>query len=426
MVSKRKTPVGRSARYALSVGALVSSFFLAATVVQGADWPHWRGPSREGKSAETGLLKSWPEGGPTLVWKSDQIGSGFSTVSIAGGVIYISGIIEKDLVVTAFGIDGNLKWQKPVALGWSDPSQRPGSRSTPTIDGNRLYIVSGHGMLVALDCGSGDTIWTVDLVEKFKGKVPQWGGAESVLIDGDRLYCTPGGAEVGMVALDKMTGEVLWQGEPLGTSLPYASPILVEAAGAKQLIHLVQTGMVGVDANAGRILWRYERAAPKNRPACSTPLYADGLAFAASGYDTGGGQVRISSQDGRIKAEQTWETREMVNQHGGMVLVDGHVYGNHQNGWSCLSWKTGEQKWHAEGVGKGSLTYADGMLYCFAEQDGTVGLVKADPSEFQMVSTFSLPAGGAGLRWAHPVVCGGRLYLRHGNTLWVYDVSAGR
>jgi outer membrane protein assembly factor BamB len=391
-----------------------------------AEWPQWRGPNRDGKSTETGLLKEWPEGGPPLIWTAKDIGSGFSAVSIKDGHIYTTGIVDGNLVVTTLDLNGQVQWQKAVAPGWADSQKHPGARSTPTIDGERLFLISGHGRLVALDRTQGDELWTVDLMSALGGQPPQWGCAESVLIDGERLICTPGGREVGMVALDKATGQTVWKGDPLETPAPYASPILVEFEGVRQFVSLVQSGLVGVEADTGRFLWRYARAAPGNRPACSDALFSQGRVFGASGYSNGGGQVELSVSEGQVVATEAWDTKEMDNQHGGTVLVDGHIYGNHRAGWSCLDFATGEQKWYAPGVGKGSSTYADGMLYCFAEKDGAVGLVEAVPTGFRMAGTFRLPSTGEGLYWAHPVVCGGRLYLRHDDTLFAYDVKAGR
>jgi len=366
---------------------------LVTSSVHASDWSQWRGPNRHGRSAETGLLNEWPEAGPPLIWTVEDIGLGYSTVSIKDGLIYITGIVGQELVVTAFDLDGNPKWRTPHGPGWVSQRSRPGSRATPVVDGT------------------------------FDGKVPGWGGAESVLIDGDRLICTPGGQRVGMVALDKITGKTIWQGDPLETAAPYASPILVEFGGVRQFVNLVQSGLVGVDASDGRFLWRYRRAAPSNRPACSDPLYFDGYVFGAAGYNNGGGLVKLAVEGTGVTATEVWETKEMVNQHGGMVIVDGHIYGNHHNGWSCLSWETGESKWHDKGVGKGSLTYADGMLYCVGEQSGTVGLVRATPTAFEMTGTFKMPSGGEGPYWAHPVVSGGRLYLRHADALHAYEVK---
>ena len=402
---------------------ILTMVLLVTSSVHASDWSQWRGPNRHGRSTETGLLNEWPEGGPRLIWTVEDIGQGYSTVSIKDGLIYITGIVGEELVVTAFDLDGNVKWRTPHGPGWSRQRSRPGSRATPTVDGDRLYLISGHGKLASFHRTTGKKLWTVDLMSTFDGKVPGWGGAESVLIDGDRLICTPGGQRVGVVALDKITGKTIWEGDPLETPAPYASPILVEFGGVRQFVSLVQSGLVGVDANDGRFLWRYRRAAPPNRPACSDPLYFDGYVFGASGYNNGGGLVKLAVEGTGVTAAEVWETNEMVNQHGGMVIVDGHIYGNHHNGWSCLSWETGEPKWHDKGVGKGSLTYADGMLYCVSEQSGTVGLVRATPTAFEMTGTFKMPSGGEGPYWAHPVVCGGRLYLRHADALHAYDIQ---
>jgi outer membrane protein assembly factor BamB len=276
---------------------------------------------------------------------------------------------------------------------------------------------------VAFSHTTGDRLWEVDLVSAFGAKVPMWGYAESVLIDGDTLICTPGGSKVGIVALNKYTGEPVWKSPPLDTPASYASPIIVEFGGVRQVVNLVQSGLVAVEADSGRFLWRYGRPAPPNRPACSNALYANGCVFAASGYNIGGGLVKLGVEDDRVTATEVWDTKKMVNHHGGMVLVDGYIYGNHEGGWSCLEFETGEQQWYADGVGKGSVTYADGMLYCLSEK-GTMGLVRATPEKCDPISTFTVPSGGDGPYWAHPVVCGGRLYVRHADVLHAYDIAA--
>jgi len=390
----------------------------------GADWPQWRGPNRDGKSTETGLLKAWPDGGPRLIWTSRDIGYGYSTVTIKDGIIYTTGIVGEDLVIFALDLDGTLKWKVTHGRGWAHRRKHPGSRAIPTIDGDRFYLISGYGQLGAFERKTGKRIWMVDLIATFRGKVPMWGGAESVLIDGNNLICTPGGREVGLVALDKITGKTVWKSKPVGTSASYASPILFEFGGVRQIANLVQSGLVCVEADTGRFLWRYDRAASRRRPSVSDPIFANGAVFGASGYNNGGGLVKLTVTGDRVTATEAWDTKKMVNHHGAMILLDGYIYGNHQKGWSCLDLKTGKQMYYADGVGKGSITYADGMFYCFSERTGTVGLVKATPSVYDLVSTFKVPSGGSGPYWAHPVVCGGRLYLRYANRLFAYDIRA--
>jgi outer membrane protein assembly factor BamB len=405
------------------------SFGVTASVLA-ADWPQWRGPNRDGKSTETGLLKTWPAGGPRLIWTAKKIGFGFSTVSIKDDLIYTTGVFGADLKVTALGLDGQQKWQAVVGPDWT--GGHAGSRGIPTIDGEALYLYSGVGRLGTFDRKTGDTLWTLDLVKTFGGRVPQWGFGESVLIDGDRLICTPGARDATLVALDKKTGKTIWTSKGLSDPAGYASPILFEVGGVRQVASLTARGLVGVEAETGRFLWRYDRPASRSAN-CSDPLFIDGRIFGASGYDHGGGLAQLTAKDGQVTATQLWETKQMVNHHGGMVVVDGYIYGNHQNGWSCLDVKDGRQAWFAQGVGKGSIAYADGMLYCLSERTGAIALVKAAPKGYEEAGRFNVPDGidpsqtpgrVDRMYWAHPVVCGGRLYLRHGSSLYCYDIRA--
>jgi len=389
----------------------------AACLGNEAYWPQWRGPNRDGKSLDTGLLKQWPREGPPLAWKAKGIGGGYSSVAVADGIVYITGRIGDALAITAFDMDGNEKWKKPHGRAWD--ANYPGARSTPTIDDGKLYILSGRGLLGCYDAKNGERKWLVDIPTTCSSSPPNWGYAESVLIYKDLAIVTPGGRNC-IVAFKKSTGKPAWVSKGLNDRPAYASCILFKYKGYPLIANLTAKGLVCISARSGKFLWRNDRAAGRTA-VIPTPVYEDGYVFAASGYGNGGACVKLRGSGSRPKAVQVWETKDMVCHIGGFVIVDGYIYGNHGNGWVCLDLKTGRKMWQDRGVGKGSVCYADGMLYTYAENGGRIGLVEAKPDGFRMTGSFSVP--GSGRSWAYPVVTGGRLYLRYDDALYVFDVS---
>ncbi|MEW6359021.1 MAG: PQQ-binding-like beta-propeller repeat protein [Planctomycetota bacterium] len=399
--------------------ALLGALFISSTFgVALADWPQWRGPNRDGKSLDTGLLKKWPDGGPPLVWKADGIGAGFSSAAVADGMVYVTGVKGRDLGITAFNLEGEKQWEKPHGPAWT--ANYPGSRATPTIDDGKLYLMSGLGHLACYDAKSGERKWAVDVAKACNAQPPNWGYAESVLIYKDTAIVTPGGMNC-IVAFKTATGKPAWRSKGLSDPPGYGSCILFEFKDVPMIANLTAKGLVCVDAKKGTFLWREDRCAGKTA-VCPTPVYFDGYVFAASGYGNGGACVQLGGTGKRIKAKQAWETRDMVCHHGGYVVVDGYIYGNNENGWACIELKSGQTKWKEQGVGKGSICYADGMLYTYSENGGVIGLVEANPKRFNLVSQFRVQ--GQDKSWAHPAVTDGRLYLRYGDTLYVFDVKA--
>ncbi len=394
-----------------------------------SNWPQWQGPDRDAISKETGLLKKWPDGGPKLIWSANDLGGGFSSVSIADGCIYVTGFKGEQGVLTAMDLDGNRKWQKPYGLEWA--SSRAGSRTTPTIDGGRAYTFSGVGIISCLDTTSGEKKWSVDTLEKFGGKNLRWGMAESVLIDGDKVICTPGGKDASVVALDKMTGETIWTSKGLSEKSAFCSGILVERGQKRLFVTMLSKSVVGINVDDGRVLWadpysEYQSKPRGNNPV--TPVYHDGNIYATSGYNNGGVMLELS-EDGK-NVTRKWVDETLDVHHGGVVLVDGYIYGSNWNSnsrgdWVCLDFSSGkvmyEHKWNGN---KGSIAYADEMLYCYDENTGTIALVKPSPKGFDIVSSFDVSLG-ADEHWAHPVILDGRLYIRHGDALMVYDIKAG-
>jgi outer membrane protein assembly factor BamB len=391
----------------------------------GDDWPAWRGPNRDGICRETGLLKRWPAGGPKLLWKTTGLGEGYSGPAIVGNLLYTMGNIDGQERVLALDVSqqGKQVWQAPI--GAVRPGiQYPGPRSTPTIDGDRLYTLGVQGDLVSMNTADGHLLWRHDLVKDFGGTRPNWGYAESVLVDGPWVLCTPGGAKNTIAALDKETGKRVW-GSPAGDPAEYSSIIKPTLAGVKQYVTLTKKGVIGVAAEDGKFLWRWEH--PHNNIAnITTCVWHDDTIFAASAYNTGGGLVDIKQSGDGFEAKERYFVKKMQNHHGGLILHDGMLYGcGNPKVLMCLDYETGDIKWSNTSSGKCSLLFADGMLYCRSE-DGPISLVEATPAGFQLKGRFNQPDRSAQKSWPHLVIANGVLYVRDQDVLLAYDVRAAQ
>ena len=413
-------------RLSLAVVAAVS-FASSVSAQSAGEWAQFHGPNHDNKSAETGLLKKWPDDGPELLWTASGVGKGYSSVTVANGMIYAAGMLDRQTYVTALDMQGQPSWKALNGASWQAGQRMryairfAGARGTPTVHEGLVYHLAELGRLVALDAKTGTEVWSVDLFEKFDAKCPKYGLCESVRIDGNKLICCPGGTKGYMVALDKKTGETIWSNTEVKGPVGYGSAVIVESGGVRQIISVSAKEVFGLDAGTGRLLWRVAHGNQRNNSA-TDPIYYDGRVFASSGYGAGSISERLSSLDGSVKAQKAWTTKLMDNHHGGVVLVDGHLYGSghRAKGWFCLDFLTGEKTF--QHAGKGAVPYADGMLYCL-EEKGTMSLVKATPEKYAIVSSFQVPRGGEGAYWAHPVVCGGRLYLRHADCLYAYNIK---
>jgi len=386
-------------------------------------WPRFHGPQGDNLSTETGLLKKWPEKGPTLLWTIKGLGHGFASVSIAKGLIYTAGNAGDKTTITAMNLDGKIQWQVPNGPAWT--ASPGGARGTPTIDGDRLYCESPSGEVICLNAKSGDKVWSLNLLKEFDAENITWALAESLVIDGDRVICCPGGKKGSVVALDKNTGRTVWAAESTGEKTGYATPTLAECQGLRMILTMTAMSAIGVNADTGELLWKFPHKTEYDVNATS-PIYHDGQVFITSGYGSGSAMLKLRVDGKKASVEQVWQSKDLDNHHGGVILLDDYLYGsNHRGSWVCLDWKTGQKTYAEEGVGKGSLTYAEGMLYTYSEKRA-VGLVEAKPRAHTLVSRFQIPPGGEGESWPHPVVCGGRLYLRHDDQLFAYDIRAGK
>lgn len=383
-------------------------------------WPQFHGPSRDNISTENGLLKRWPNNGPTLIWTTRGLGHGYSGVSTANGMIYMASNIGKHTVVIALDLDGKILWQAKNGKAWT--GAYPGSRGTPTIDGNRLYHQSPHGSVVCLNAKTGNIIWQLNVIEKFNSKLPRWALSESLLVDGAHLISCPGGPQTCMVALDKTNGSVIWKSPSIGELAGYASPTLFKYKGLWIIATLTAKSLIGVNADTGDLLWRVDHETYYDENTLM-PICHDGEVFVSTVL-TGSVKWKVNVKDGKVSLEEIWRTQQLDNHHGGVILVNENLYGSstafNKYALVCLDWKTGQVKYMDKCV-KISLTYADEMLYTLSI-DGVMGLIQPTPAGHRQVSYFKIPKGGKGKSWAHPVVCGGRLYIRHGEFLYAYSL----
>lgn len=386
------------------------------------DWPQWRGPRRDGISAEKGLLQEWPEGGPTVLWKTDGLGKGWSSPIIVGERLYITGDVGDDLVVFAFDHDGRVQWQAKNGRAWKGPY--PGARACCAYSDGRLYNLNAHGRLICLDAGSGTELWAVDILERFKAKNITWAISECLLVDGACVIVTPGGTEALMAALDKRTGETLWKTEPLGDDkTSHSSPILFRYAGRRLIVNCSSAHGFGVDADTGNLLWTVPLSNPHGVNA-ATPIYGDGCVFHVTPYAEHGRLYRLYSEGQGIAAKHMW-TAPIDTVTGSGVLVNGTLYAagyRESKWWFGLDWQTGRAKCELKELTTGAAIYADGRLYVLDEQ-GTAALLTPGPDDLRIAGMFRLVPERVRDAWAHPVLLDGRLYLRYHETLWCYDVK---
>jgi len=386
-----------------------------------SDWPQWRGPDRNGLSKETGLLKEWPANGPTRMWSISNLGAGYGTVAIKGDRIFVQSLVGRQSAAISLNrADGKLIWSR--ALGAAGNNDRgPGPRSTPTVDGDRVYVLTENGDLACLRAQDGTPVWQRNILREFNGGNIPWDISESPLVDGNNVIVTPGGRGAGVVALDKMTGKTVWASKELSDDAGYASIIVADVQGVRTLMTLTGRAGVGIRANDGKLMWKYTRVA-NGTANIATPIFHDNKVFYTSDYGTGGALLQLTAKAGDVAAQEIYFTRELKNHHGGVVLVNGYLYGFNSSILTCLEFATGKMMWRDRSVGKGSLTYADGNLYILSE-DNVVGMAEATPAGYREKGRFRIADQGLP-SWAHPVVSGGRLYIRNQATLASYDIRA--
>ncbi|QDU73597.1 Alcohol dehydrogenase [cytochrome c] precursor [Bremerella volcania] len=399
---------------------------ISCTGLHAEDWPQWQGPNRDSVSNETQLKATWPEEGPHLAWQVNDLGDGYGAVSVADGVIFlvVNEGLDDESVKALDATNGQVLWATRIGKV-GNPNQKPSypaARSTPTVDGEMVYVLGSDGDLVCLKAKSGEVVWQKNVRQDYDGKPGTWAYSESPLVDGSKVIVTPGGPEVGIVAVDKSNGKTIWEAKtPEMGAAAYASIQKVTAAGKKQYVAFMANGLAGVDAEDGTFLWSYKRT--KGIANMPTPVIAGDIVY-SGGSRTGGGAVRLIAKQLGVLPEELYFNPKLPNAIGGSVKVDDYLYGCSGSTLLCVNFLTGEIEWQERISAAASILYADGRLYLHTE-DGKVMMVAATPEKMEIVSEFTLPdqPEGTGKEWAYPVLANGKLYLRQHGTLWCYDVK---
>lgn len=399
--------------------SLLLAFFCSLTiVVTSQEVSQWRGNNRDGIYNESGLLKQWPADGPKLLWHFDNLGDGHSSAAVVGDVIYTSGMIGDKGFVYALDINGKLLWKTEYGTEWTENWN--GVKSTPLYYKGKLFVISSFGKLVCLNAKDGAIVWSIETFKDYDGVNIKWGVAENLLIDDNKLYCTPGGATSNVLALNPDNGKLIWKSAGNGESSAYCSPLIVNLSKRKLLVTHTSNSIIGLDAANGKLLWKFEHT---NQYAVhpNTPLYSNGQLFCFSGY--GKGAVMLKLADDGSGVSKLWESVKFDNQMGGAVLLNGKIYGSghRSKSWFCLDWVTGKEIYSEKITGNGNVIYADGMLYCYGD-NGEVVLAEPTDSGFKKVSSFKVPFG-ANQHWAHLVIENKKLFVRHGTSLIVYSIE---
>lgn len=407
---------------------LLAALLAQADQPTSASWPQFRGPKRDNLSPDKGLLKEWPADGPPLAWKATALGAGYASVALADGKLYTMGDKNGSAFIHAMdATNGKLQWSAKVGKSGGGAG---GSSSTPTINGGLVFALGQHGDLVCVEAAAGKERWRHNLADEFKGTRGGWDYCESVFVDGDRIVCTPGGSKATVLALDKKSGDVLWKCPIPDERAGYSSIVVSEAGGVRQYVQLLANSLVGVRANDGKLLWRYGQDGDRfggNTANIPTPIVRGDKVFAAAGYGRGGALVQLSGTEQEFKVREIYFNHALNNKHGGVVIVGEHIFADHDDSGApyCADLKTGKVKWHkqvrTEGRDSAAITYADGRLYV-RYANGYVALVEADAKGYKEHGTFKIPNADHN-SWNHPVVVGGKLYLREKDLLWCYDVK---
>jgi len=395
--------------------------FLSATLfhlVDAQETTKWRGVNSSGIYVANNLLSQWPANGPDMIWNFDKLGQGFSSPAFANNRIYINGLVDDQSIL--FVLDQNGKELQQIKYGKEFVESFPGTRSTPTIAGELAYVFTGNGKLSCLDLKSGKPVWEKDFLTQTDGKNIQWGYTESILVDGDKLFCTPGGKTNNVMALNRKTGETIWNSTGLGELSAYCTPVIIKLPARELLVTHTAGHVIGIDAGNGKLLWSFEHTNQWSvHP--NTPIYKDGGIFVYSGYGQGGEKLTLSPDGSSVTKD--WEIKSFDSRIGGAVLIDGYLYGSGDNGrsWQCIDWKTGEQKYSSTEIVKGVTIAVNKMLIGYSEK-GDLFMAEANPSGLKIISKTKVTLGSE-QHWAHPVVNNGILYVRHGNALIAYKIS---
>jgi len=413
-----------------------------AGLLNAADWPNFRGPTREATSPETGLLKSWPKSGPKLAWTTEDLGSGFGAPAIVGGNIYVPGTVGKDETLFGLGSDGKVLWKAPIGPVYDFDSNAwsGGPNATPAVAEGKVVSLGSQGILICVDAASGKELWRHDLPKALGAEVNPvgggpdkfgWGFSWSPIIEDGKVIITPGGSGGLVAALDLTSGKPLWQSKEIAAQATYSTPTIASIGGKKQILALTQNGPVGVSFADGKLLWAHKKEAPYPDVVCTSPIVSEDMVYVSVGFGAGAEVIKIKTEGENQKAESLWSEKEIANDNGGVVLHNGHIYGYHlKRGWQCQELATGKKVWESKrgALGAGSLLVADGLIFALGEDKAEVGLIEAKTDKYAEKGKFKLPKESKirkarGKVWTHPVLADGKLYLRDHDLLFCYEVK---
>jgi outer membrane protein assembly factor BamB len=398
---------------------LIAAFIFTILNLNAQQNAQWRGVNRDGIYNETGLLKTWPTEGPKLLWHFDELGDGHASAAVTSNAVYTAGMIGDKGFVYALDLSGKLLWKTEYGTEWTENWN--GVRSTPLVDNDHIYIISAFGKLVCLNKADGKIKWTIDFMKDYDARNINWGITENLLIDGDKLFCTPGGSEINVVAIDKIKGSIIWKSKGNGEKSAYGSPIMVKVSNKKILVTQTESSILGIDSENGNLLWKHEQTNQWSvHP--NSPLFYKGFIYTTSGYGRGGVMLKLS--DDGTSVTEVWRDSNLDSRMGGVVLVNGKIYGQGDKNRKlfCLDWSTGKVLYSGNYMAPGNIIYSDGLIYVYGE-NGMVGLIEPQEGQFNLISTFKVPYG-ANQHWAHLVIANKKLYVRHGTSLMVYDISS--
>jgi len=387
-------------------------------ILSAQDVAQWRGPGRTGIYDEKGLMTKWPEAGPKMIWHFDELGQGHSSAAVTNSGIYTTGMIDGKGYVFAFSLNGKLLWKKEYGPEWTE--NHYGSRSTPLVIKDKLYLFSSFGRLFCMNTANGQILWSIDTFKEYGGRNITWGVTENLLYDGNTLYCSPGGPDASIIAVDRNTGKLIWKSKGPNEKSAYCSPLLVQLPSSKLFVTRMDRSIQGYDASTGKFLWKFDfNMDPYVHP--NVPVYIDGYLYCVSGYGLGGVMLKLSSDGSSVS--EVWRNSKLDPKMHGVVVLDGKIYGtgDRNRRFFCIDWKTGNEVFVLNQLAPANIISNDGLLYIYSE-NGTVSLARPKPDGIDIISSFRVPLG-SGTHWAHLVINNKKLYVRHGNSMMVYNIA---
>ncbi len=434
--------VGVLGSFVLAIGCMTFGILQTESALRAADWPNFRGPSREATSPETGLLKTWPKAGPKLAWTTENLGSGYGSPALVGGKLFLLGTVGKEETLFSMGPDGKVLWKSPLGpvFDFDSNSWSGGPNSTPAVAEGKVVCLGSQGILACFDAATGKELWRSDLPKTFAAEVNPvgggpdnfgWGFSWSPIIEAGKVIITPGGTGGLLASLDLETGKLVWRSKGVAAQATYSTPTLGTIGGKKQIVAFTQNGPVGVALADGALLWSHKRETPYPDVVCTSPIVSNDLVYLSVGFGAGAETIRIKTEGDSQKAESVWSEKEIANDNGGVVLFQGHIFGFHlKRGWQCQELATGKKIWESKrgSLGVGSLLIADGLILALGEEKAEVGLIEASLDKYTEKGKFKLPQESKirksrGKVWTHPVLSDGKLYLRDQDLLFCYEVK---